>query len=440
MQEDKIVAGLDIGTTKVCVIVGKLNRYGKLEVLGMGRAVSEGVREGTISNINKTVYAITQAIEEAENTSGIDIKVVNVGVAGKHIKSAIHHGGITRDSREAEISLDDVQRLSGDMYQIVTEPGTQIIHVMPQHYSVDYERGIKDPVGMLGVKLEADFHIITAQQNAIRNIQKCVERAGLSIESVILEPLASSLSVLSEEEKEAGVCIVDIGGGTTDLAIFQDGIIRHTAVIPFGGDSITSDIKQGCSVLQNQAEQLKVKFGQCMPDQVGKHELISIPGLRNRTPKEVSVQNLALITEARMEEIIELVHAEVVRSGYQERLAAGFVVTGGGALLRNLKDLFELKTGLDTRVGHPNEHLGQTKDSSVKNPMYSTGIGLVLAGFRNLDDREVYRQEFDSSYQAGVGRDTTGKGTSSPKGNLLSTILKRTRDLLIDDFDDKTDY
>lgn len=440
MQEDKIVAGLDIGTTKVCVIVGKLNRYGKLEVLGMGRAVSEGVREGTISNINKTVYAITQAIEEAENASGIDIKVVNVGVAGKHIKSAIHHGGITRDSREAEISLDDVQRLSGDMYQIVTEPGTQIIHVMPQHYAVDYEQDIKDPVGMLGVKLEGDFHVITAQQNAIRNIQKCVERAGLGIESVILEPLASSLSALSEEEKEAGVCIVDIGGGTTDLAIFQDGIIRHTAVIPFGGDSITDDIKQGCSVLQNQAEQLKVKFGQCMASQISKNEVISIPGLRNRTPKEISVQNLALITEARMEEIIELVHAEVVRSGYQERMAAGFVVTGGGALLHNLKDLFEPKTGLDARIGYPNEHLGQTKDSTVKNPMYATGVGLVLAGFRNLDDREVYRQEFDNSYQTGLsGRDTTGRG-AAPKGNLLSTILKRTRDLLIDDFDDKTDY
>lgn len=437
MQEDKIVAGLDIGTTKVCVIVGKLNRYGKLEVLGMGRAVSEGVREGTISNINKTVYAITQAIEEAENNSGIDIKVVNVGVAGKHIKSSVHHGGITRDSREAEISLEDIQRLSSDMYQIVTEPGTQIIHVMPQHYTVDYEQGIKDPVGMLGVKLEADFHIITAQQNAIRNIQKCVERAGLEIESVILEPLASSLSVLSEEEKEAGVCIVDIGGGTTDIAIFQDGIIRHTAVIPFGGDIITADIKQGCSVLQNQAEQLKVKFGQCLAEEVPENESVSIPGLRNRPPKEVSIQNLAYITEARMEEIIELVYSEIYRSGYHNRLAGGLVITGGGALLRNLKELFEVKTGLDTRVGYPNEHLGQAKDDSVKNPMYATGVGLVLAGFRNLDDREVYRQEFDQGYQSNV-RDSSNAG--SPKGNLLSTILKRTRDLLIDDFDDKTDY
>ncbi|MGF1533194.1 MAG: cell division protein FtsA [Bernardetiaceae bacterium] len=438
MQEEKIVAGLDIGTTKVCVIVGKINRYGKLEVLGMGRAVSEGVREGTISNINKTVFAITQAVEEAENTSGIDIKVVNVGVAGKHIKSAVHHGGITRDSRDAEISLEDIQRLSSDMYQIVTEPGTQIIHVMPQHYSVDYERGIKDPVGMLGVKLEADFHIITAQQNAIRNIQKCVERAGLSIESLILEPLASSLSVLSDEEKEAGVCIVDIGGGTTDVAIFQDGIIRHTAVIPFGGDIITADIKQGCALLQNQAELLKVKFGQCLAEQVSEEELVSIPGLRDRPPKEILIKNLAYITEARMEEIIELVYSEIMRSGYRTRLAGGLVLTGGGALLRRLKELCEQKTGMDTRIGYPNEHLGQSKEEAVKNPMYATGLGLVLAGFRNLDDREVYRQGF-GGYMPNTREG--GPAVSAPaKENFFSTILKRTRNLLIDDFDDKTDY
>ncbi len=439
MQEDKIVAGLDIGTTKVCVIVGKLNRYGKLEVLGMGHAISEGVREGTISNINKTVFAITQAIEEAENNSGIDIKVVNVGVAGRHIKSSVHHGGITRDTRDAEISLEDIQRLSSDMYQIVTEPGTQIIHVMPQHYTVDYEGGIKDPVGMLGVKLEADFHIITAQQNAIRNIQKCVERAGLAIESVILEPLASSLSVLSEEEKEAGVCIIDIGGGTTDVAIFQEGIIRHTAVIPFGGDTITADIKHGCSVLQNQAELLKVKFGRCLAEEVPENEAVSIPGLRNRPPKEVLIRNLAYITEARMEEIIELVYSEICRSGYQNKLAGGLVITGGGSMLRKIKDLFEVKTGIDARIGYPNEHLGQSKDDSSKNPMYATGVGLVLAGFRNLDDREVYRQEFEAcASEGGIRRSTNSNG--APSGNLLSTIWKRTRDLLIDDFDDKTDY
>src|SRR5690606_34952863 len=246
MQKDKIVVGLDIGTTKICAIVGRKNDYGKLEVLGMGKAVSDGVIRGIVTNIDKTVMAIEKAVAEAEEQSGIDIRVVNVGIAGQHIKSSIHHGSITRDSSDDEITVEDVSRLTNDMYRIVIPPGSEIIHVMPQDFIVDYEEGIKDPVGMSGVRLEADFHVITAQTNAISNVNKCIKRAGLEIENLILEPLASSLAVLSDEEKEAGVCLVDIGGGTTDIAIFHDNIIRHTAVIPFGGNIITSDIKMGC--------------------------------------------------------------------------------------------------------------------------------------------------------------------------------------------------
>ena len=429
MENDKIVVGLDIGTTKICAIVGRKNEFGKLEVLGMGKAESDGVIRGIVTNIDKTVSAIQKAVKEAENQSGIDIRVVNVGIAGQHIKSSIHHGSITRNSSDDEITIEDVNRLTNDMYRIVIPPGSEIIHVMPQDYIVDYEEGIMDPVGMSGVKLEADFHVITAQTNAINNINKCVKRAGLEIENLILEPLASSLAVLSEEEKEAGVCLIDIGGGTTDVAIFHDNIIRHTAVIPFGGNIITSDIKQGCMVMQHQAELLKTKFGKAIAEEASPNEIVSIPGLRNRHPKEISIKNLACIIEARMIEIIELAHAEIITSGYDGKLAGGIIITGGGSQLNCIKQLVEYMTGMDGRVGFPNEHLGKSKMESVKSPMYATSVGLVLSGFRALDERENRYND------AKVGKNV--KVTSMKKefksGDFFSKILNKTKGLLIDD-------
>ncbi len=434
MEEGKIIVGLDIGTTKICAIVGRKNEYGKLEILGMGKAVSDGVIRGIVTNIDKTISAIQRAIEGAEEQSGIDIKVVNVGIAGQHIKSSIHHGSITRSRTDDEITVEDINSLTNDMHRIVIPPGSEIIHVMPQDYIVDYEEGIRDPVGMSGVKLEADFHVITAQTNAINNINKCIRRAGLEIEHLILEPLASSLSVLSEEEKEAGVCLVDIGGGTTDIAIFFDNIIRHTAVIPFGGNIITSDIKQGCMVMNHQAELLKTKFGRSIAEDASPNEIVSIPGLRNRPPKEISIKNLAHIIEARMDEIIEMVHTEIINSGFDQKLAGGIVVTGGGAQLQNLKHLFEYMTGLDTRIGHPNEHLGKSKVEAAKSPMYSTTVGLVLSGFRAIDERENRYNEAklntrDQRQNAFVGG-----------GDIFKKIIERTKTLLIDDLDGKRDY
>lgn len=429
-MEDKIIVGLDIGTTKICAIVGKKNEYGKLEILGMGKAVSDGVIRGIVTNIDKTVRAIGKAISEASEQSGIDIQVVNVGIAGQHIKSAVHHGGITREDTDGEITIEDLARLNSDMHRIVTPPGSEIIHVMPQDYIVDYEDGIMDPVGMTGVKLEADFHIITAQTNAINNINKCVKKAGLQIENLILEPLASSLSVLSDEEKEAGVCLVDIGGGTTDVAVFYENIIRHTAVIPFGGNIITSDIKQGCMVMEHQAELLKTKFGKAISEEASPNEIVSIPGLRNRPPKEISIKNLAHIIEARMEEIIELVHTEIISSGFNKKLAAGIVVTGGGSQLTNLSQLFEYMTGLDTRIGYPNEHLGRSKVDAAKSPMFATTVGLVLSGFKALDIRQARYSEAPS-YKG------DGKKKLKAGNKFFSNILEKTKGLLIDDFDDK---
>ena len=429
---DEIIVGLDIGTTKICAIVGKKNEFGKLEVMGMGKAVSDGVIRGIVTNIDKTINAIKKAVTEAEEQSGIDIRVVNVGIAGQHIRSSVHHGSIIRDSSDDEITFEDVNRLTNDMYKIVIPPGSEIIHVMPQDYTVDYEAGIKDPVGMSGVRLEADFHVITAQTNAIQNINKCVQRAGLEVENLVLEPLASSLSVLSDEEKEAGVCLVDIGGGTTDIAIFHENIIRHTSVIPFGGNIITSDIKDGCNVLNHQAELLKTKFGQALAEMANENEIVSIPGLKNRDPKEISVKNLARIIEARMEEIIEMVHTKIITSGFENKLAGGIVVTGGGSQLISIKQLFEYMTGLDARIGFPNEHLGKSKVEAIKSPMYATSVGLVLCGFKALDDREN-RYLTDEAIIRDYDRRKKGNKNSD---NILKKILEKTKGILIDDFEE----
>lgn len=438
MEHEKIVVGLDIGTTKICAIVGRKNEFGKLEVLGMGKAESEGVVKGIVFNIDKTVGAIEKAIKEASDQSGIDIGVVNVGIAGQHIRSFIQHGGITRSSKEDEITIDDVERLTQDMYRMVVPPGSQIIHVMPQDYMVDYEEGIKEPVGMSGVRLEADFHVITAQTNAINNIHKCVRRAGLEIEDLILEPLASSLAVLSDEEKEAGVCLIDIGGGTTDIAIFYDNIIRHSAVIPFGGNIVTNDIKQGLMVLQQQAEKLKTSFGRAISEEANSNEIVAIPGIRNRDTKEISVKNLANIIQARMEEIIEMAHAEIISSGFENRLAGGIVITGGGSQLANLKQLVEYMTGMDTRIGYPNEHLGRGKVEAVKSPMYATAVGLVLSGFRSLDEREDRYREAREVVK--VTKQPRKSATTSSSKNFFNDILTKTKSLLIDDLNDKNEY
>ena len=339
---------------------------------------------------------------------------------------------------------------------------------MPQDYKVDYEEGISDPVGYEGVRLEGNFHIITAQSTAINNINKCVTKAGLEIADLILEPLASSMSILSEEEKEAGVALIDIGGGTTDLAVFKDGIIRHAAALPFGGNIITQDIKTGCNVAPGQAEQLKVKFGKAIAQEASDHEIVSIPGLPNRPPKEVSLKNLAYIIEARMSEIMELVYAEIYRMGLHDKLSAGIVLTGGGSQLQNLEQLTEYITGLDTRIGYPNQHLGKSRIEAVKSPMYATTVGLVLSGYHSLDERQVSRPSYEeaqvaapSYYNAPAApvapaapapRETRAATPAAPAPapqpakpkepgaarRFFKDIITRTKGLLIDDYDDKS--
>jgi cell division protein FtsA len=417
-----IVVGLDIGTTKIAAIVGTRTANGKIEIKGIGKAESVGVMRGVVTHITPTIESIKKAIQDAIEKTGVDIKVVNVGIAGQHIKSLQHKGLRTRTNQDAEIGQDDIDALIEDMHKLVMLPGDAIIHVIPQEYIVDNEQGIRDPIGMAGVRLEANFHIISGQYTAIKNIKTCVERADLEITELILEPLASADAVIANEEKEAGVVLVDIGGGTTDVAIFHDGILRHTAVIPFGGNIITEDIKEGCTILRNQAELLKVKFGSALASENQENEIVSIPGLRGRAPKEISLKNLAHIIEARMEEIIEHVFYEIKTSGYEKKLVAGIVVTGGGSQLKHLQQLFEYTTGMTTRIGYPNEHLSGNNTDDISSPSLATGVGLVLKGFQFVD-KQRRRDESNGITHEKKIEVNTGSQKVSGKG-LFKSIFE----------------
>jgi len=393
IESGQIIVGLDIGTTKVSVMIGRKNQYNKIEILGTGKAISSGVARGIVANIDKTVESIKIAVEEAEQKAGMQINEVFVGIAGQHIKSLQHRGEIVRDNINVEIGKADLDKLKENMFKLITIPGEEVIHVIPQEYTVDGEDGIPDPKGMAGVKLEANFHVITAQIGAVRNIIRCVEKAGLTPKELILEPFASAMATLDVDELREGVTLIDIGGGTTDVAIFLDNIIRHTAVIPFGGNVITKDIKIGLSILEKQAELLKIKFGSAMYTDDQENVVVSIPGLRGREPKEIAVKNLSEIIGARMKEIVDLVYHEIKASGYENRLMTGIVITGGGAQVRNLQQLVSYVTGKETRVGYPNEHLGSETKDTVTSPMYSTGVGLVLKGFEQLDAGEILMEQ-----------------------------------------------
>ncbi len=439
--KSELVVGLDLGTTKIAALVGRRNEFGKVEILGIGKAESLGVNRGVVVNIEQTVASIRNAVRLAADNANVDIGEVIVGIAGQHIKSMQNRGMITRQSLDDEVGQKDIDTLIDNMHRLVMSPGEEIIHVIPQEYIIDNESGIKDPIGHAGIRLEGNFHIITGQVSAVKNIFKCVSRAGLETVDLHLEPLASADAVLSEEEKEAGVVLVDIGGGTTDVAIFYDGIIRHTAVIPFGGNIVTDDIKEGCGIIRTQAEQLKVKFGSALAQENQENEIISIPGLRGRPHKEISVKYLAQIIQARMEEILEFVLFEIKNSGFERKLAAGVVVTGGGALLRHLPQLVMLTTGLDCRIGTPNEHLAGSGDE-LKNPLYATGVGLVMKGIekyeRDAKRGKNVRQEVEAGVKEISGKKENKKVATHSQnkiGSFISILIDRTKDWMSDDIE-----
>ena len=381
--------GLDIGTTKIVAMIGEKNQFNKVKVIGVGKSQSLGVHRGVVNNITQTIQSIKIAVDEAQSKSGIEFKEVAVGIAGQHIRSLQHSDYITRENPDEVINDNDIDKLIDQVYKLVMLPGEEIIHVLPQDFKVDGQSEIKEPIGMYGSRLEANFHIVVGQVSSIRNIGKCIKSSGLEMGDITLEPLASSDAVLSNEEKEAGVALIDIGGGTTDVAIFKDGIIKHTAVIPFGGNVITEDIKEGCSIIGNQAEQLKIKFGSAWPGENKDSEIVSIPGLRGRDPKEISLKTLSKIINARVVEIIEQAYLEIKNYGHEDskkKLIAGIVLTGGGSQLRHLKQLTEYVTGMDTRVGFPGEHLAG--DSDEYNPIYSTAVGLLMKAIENNSENK----------------------------------------------------
>lgn len=438
MENDDISVGLDIGTTKIVAMIGRRNEYGKIELLGLGKAKSLGVHRGVVNNITQTIQSIQRAVDEAIAVSGIKITDAVVGIAGQHIRSLQHSDYITRPNSEEVISEEDLEKLEKQVYKLVMLPGEEIIHVLPQEFKVDGQAEITQPVGMYGGRLEANFHVVVGQISSIRNVGRCIKSAGLNLAGITLEPLASAEAVLSAEEKEAGVALIDIGGGTTDLAIFKNGIIRHTAVIPFGGNVITEDIKEGCSIIEKQAELLKTKFGSAWPGENKDNEIVSIPGLRGRDPKEITLKNLSKIIHSRVVEIIEQVFLEIKNYGHEEpkkKLIAGIVLTGGGAELKHIKQLVEYITGMDTRIGYPNENLAGDSDEILSSPQYATAVGLLMNGLNKIEKakkaKSIQQQVQDKSKTEGPKKeDAIMEEPKEPKKSVFEKWGDKFRDFL----------
>ncbi len=432
--EQPIIVGLDIGTTKIAAIAGRKNEYGKLEILGFGRANSNGVQHGMVLNIDQTIKAIQSALESCyASNPDLEISEVYVGIAGHHIKSLQTRGDIVRHNTDDEISQSEIDQLISNQYKTYIPAGDQIIDVIPQEFTVDNFQNITNPIGYSGVKVGANFHIITGDRNAIRNINRSVERSSLTVKDLVLQPLASAAAVMCEQDLEAGVVIVDIGGGTTDLAVFYEGILKHTAVIPFGGENITNDIKTGLGVLKTQAEQMKVQFGSALADEAKSNAYITIPGLRGMTPKEISVKNLAGIIQARMSEILDFVTYHLKQVGLENKmLNGGIILTGGGSQLKHIIQLAEYITGLDARIGFPNEHLASGHMEELAKPMYATCTGLILKGYNvyeNTLDREKYKSGSPNPVEEKKGEQVSRKKRPAEKGIGTEKIKKRTKSL-----------
>jgi cell division protein FtsA len=387
-----IIVGLDIGTTKIVAIAGRKNEFGKLEIIGFGHAKSSGVQHGMVLNINQTISSIQATMEDCHKCNPeLEIKEVYVGIAGHHIKSLKSNGDIVRKSNDDEITQVEIDQLISDQHKIYIPAGDQIIDIIPQEYKVDNHENIPNPIGFSGVRIGANFHIITGDKNAIRNITRSVMKSNLQVTDLVLQPLASAAAVMSDQDLEAGVAIVDIGGGTTDLAIFYEGILKHTAVIPFGGENITMDIKTGLGVLKAQAEAMKVQYGSALPDKAVTNAYIRVPSFRGLPPRDISVSVLAEIIQARMTEILEFVSFHIKQAGLDNRmLNGGIVLTGGGSQLKHLIQLTEYVTGFNARIGYPNEHLATGYTDELAQPMYSTCIGLILKGYNVYENSPQY--------------------------------------------------
>lgn len=431
---ENIVAGLDIGTSKVCVVLGTSSQYdpNKMKILGYGSAVSDGVSKGVVVNVDKAAAAIRQALCIAEDESGVNINLVNVSVAGRHLVSSYHRGSITRESMDQEIMVDDIRKLTNDMYRTVIPLGHEILHVIPQEYTIDNEIVTEDPVGMSGIKLEANFHIITAKTHAVQSLYKCLKKADLEADIVMCSSLASSLAVLSEEEKEAGVCLIDFGDSLINIVMVVNSIVRYTAVIPIGGRIVTSDIQKSCMVMEKQAELLKKKFGHISQDAPTKGGIVVIPGFRSRAPKEILTSNIVTVMEARLEEIMEFIQEVIVASGWREKLIAGVVMTGGSSYIAGLQGFAQKILGLDTRLGLLDEYLEPGSRKRLQDPSYATALGLTLASFKAVDYRDAY---YKSKRLENL---TSSKNDVKKHGSNFSftRLFAKTKSFLVDNYSD----
>jgi len=424
-----LIVGLDIGTSKVVCLVGRYDSSENLEVLSLGTYPSSGLKKGVVVNIDATTDAIEKAVEQAQSLIDEKIKNIFVGIAGNHVKSLNSEGVV--GIKDKEVKQSDVDAVIESARAVAVPSDQTMLHVIPQEYTIDEQDSIKEPIGMHGGRLEANFHVVVGQVTSIKNIGRCIKSAGLVMAGITLEPLASSEAVLSFEEKEAGVALIDIGGGTTDLAIFKDGIIRHTAVIPYGGNVITEDIKEGCSIIEKQAELLKIKFGSAWPGENRDTEIVSIPGLQGRDPKEISLKTLSKIINARVVEIIEQVFLEIKNYGHtdqKKKLIAGIVLTGGGSQLKHLKQLVEYVTGMDTRVGYPSEHLAGNTIDSVSSPLFATSVGLLMNALDEISPGNI--DNYDQGKTPNLENDQTDNKFSKKRKSILDRFGEKLKEFL----------
>ncbi|MDD2562989.1 MAG: cell division protein FtsA [Salinivirgaceae bacterium] len=443
IQDKNIIAAVDIGTSKIVAMIGRKQENGKIEILGYGYEKSIGVKRGVVLNIEETVKSIKSAVQKAQQQSGIEMKDVYVGMAGQHIKSLRASGYITRESCENEISKEDLDKLDQSMLSIPVDVGQEIIHVLAKNYTVDREMGIKNPIGMAGKRLEANFHIVVGEIAAAGHLKKCIDKAGLNVMKIFLEPLASSAAVLTEDEKAVGVALVDIGGGTTDIAVYSEGIIQHTAVIPFGGQCVTEDIRKGLGIIEGQAEDVKLDYGYAIAnDKFLQNKRVTVPGINGRPPRDFEFYHIAGIIQSRMEEIFEMVLFELEASEMKGNLGTGIVLTGGGAKLKNLAQLAAYVTGCDIRIGSPRISVIYDKIPEIASPVYATSVGLLLCGY---EDQKIRYATQKINNQAIVENDEEKKDidddsnskTISPK-RTLSSLFNRISS--IKDLFDVNDY
>jgi len=406
-MEPKYISAIDIGTTKIACLIAKITEQATIELVGTGTAKSNGVWCGQVLNIEQTAKSIESAIADAQRQAGIRISEVSVGIAGKHIRCTQNRISMNKGNSDSIITENDVKKLINDTFNVEVNPGEEIIHVLPQTYIIDKTHEVNDPIGCTGRMLEGNFHLVICKTDSIKNINKCIERVSLKTENIILEPLASSDAVLNDDEKETGVVLIDIGGGTTDIAIYSNNIIIHTAVIPFGGNVITNDIKTVCGVLERHAEELKKQFGEAVYDLTDSSKIIAVPGPRGRIPKEIEQVLLAKIIQSRMEEIIEAINFEIEISGTANKIGAGIVITGGGSLLKNLQQLIAFKTGYDVRIGYPNEYIISNNIQEINNPMYATAVGLLLKGSEKAVKQQMEYNEEQAKLNKPKEKETT---------------------------------